>query len=133
MFGGVSILVFRGTDNRENVKTDVDIRMHHDKDLGTLLHMGFRNASHIIYSDIKRNYKLRKTVYLTGHSLGGAIAQIIGLWFHEEGYNVQIYTFGSPKVATTFLEIDPFISVLLFGMILCLFFLVFLFFIPAFI
>ena len=54
---GVSILVFRGTDNRENVKTDVDIRMHHDKDLGTLLHMGFRNASHIIYSDIKRNYK----------------------------------------------------------------------------
>ena len=104
---GVSILVFRGTDNRENVKTDVDIRMHHGKDLGTLLHMGFRNASHIIYSDIKRNYKLRKTIYLTGHSLGGAIAQIIGLWFHEEGYNVQIYTFGSPKVATTFFGNRP--------------------------
>ena len=44
---------------------------------------------------------------MTGHSLGGAIAQIIGLWLHKGDHNVQIYTFGSPKVSTTFYFNEP--------------------------
>ena len=35
---------------------------------------------------------------MTGHSLGGATAQILGLWFEDDAYEVQIYTFGSPSV-----------------------------------
>ena len=61
-----------------------------------LAHLGAQN-----------NYELEKTIYLTGHSLGGAIAQIIGLWLDNAGYNVQIYTFGSPKVSTTFFGNRP--------------------------
>jgi hypothetical protein len=110
---GVTILIFRGTNNRDNVLTDLDFRpfkdgaltRHHKIDL--YLHRGFRDAAMFLYKDIKKKYKLERTVYLTGHSLGGAIAQIIGLWLDMEGRNVQIYTFGSPKVTTTFFGTKP--------------------------
>ena len=104
---GVSILIFRGTANVRNVLTDLDVRTFDDKKLDASIHRGFRDAAELIYTDIKRKYELDHTVYLTGHSLGGAIAQIIGMWLHEEGYNVQIYTFGSPKVSTTFTFNEP--------------------------
>jgi hypothetical protein len=44
-------------------------------------------------------YPLEQTVHVTGHSLGGAVAQIIGMWLHKRGKNVQIYSYGSPKVS----------------------------------
>ena len=104
---GITILIFRGTDNIKNIGTDIDIRLSHDKSLDVYFHKGFRDAATWIFVDIKDNYKLEKTVYLTGHSLGGAIAQIIGQWLYNDGYNVQIYTFGSPKVSTTFFGNRP--------------------------
>ena len=118
---GITILVFRGTANVQNVGTDIDLRPFKDSALSeyyygvgprnelenVYLHRGFRSAASSIFDDIKKNYKLEKTVYLTGHSLGGAIAQIIGLWLNYDEYNVQIYTFGSPKVSTTFFGNKP--------------------------
>ena len=105
---GVTILIFRGTDNVKNVWTDIDARPTKDDSLdGAYLHRGFKDAATWIFEDIKRDYRLEKTIYLTGHSLGGAVAQIIGLWLHNAGYHVQIYTFGSPKVSTTFFGNRP--------------------------
>ena len=105
---GVTILIFRGTDNVKNVWTDIDARPTKDDSLdGAYLHRGFKDAASWIFEDIKRDYRLEKTIYLTGHSLGGAVAQIIGLWLHNAGYHVQIYTFGSPKVSTTFFGNRP--------------------------
>ena len=105
---GVTILIFRGTDNVKNVWTDIDARPTKDDSLdGAYLHRGFKDAATWIFEDIKRDYTLEKTIYLTGHSLGGAVAQIIGLWLHNAGYHVQIYTFGSPKVSTTFFGNRP--------------------------
>jgi len=110
---GISILVFRGTSNLKNVRTDIDMRFWKDDGLtdhwgiDINLHRGFKDAAMWILEDIEDNYKLEKTVYLTGHSLGGAIAQIMGLWLDAKGYNVQIYTFGSPKVSTTFFGSKP--------------------------
>jgi len=111
---GVTILIFRGTANWKNVLSDLDARPFIDRRLDAKLHRGFRDAAEVIHRDIVKNYDLDHTVYLTGHSLGGAIAQIIGLWLHsikdENGkkkHNVQIYTFGSPKVSTRFTFNSP--------------------------
>ena len=104
---GVTILIFRGTDNTKNVLTDIDLRPWQDDELDMKLHRGFRDAAALLLVDIKKKYKLEKTIYLTGHSLGGAIAQIAGLWLTLDGYEVQVYTFGSPKVTPTFFGNDP--------------------------
>ena len=111
---GITIIIFRGTANAKNVLTDIDIRTFNDRRLEAKLHRGFRDAAELIHTDISRKYELDHTVYLTGHSLGGAVAQIIGMWLHsiigEDGkrkHNVQIFTFGSPKVSTTFTFNEP--------------------------
>ena len=95
---GVTIISIRGTDNGKNVLTDLDARPFKDRKLGVQIHRGFRDASEKLRDDILENVALEETIILTGHSLGGAIAQILGLWFEDDAYEVQIYTFGSPSV-----------------------------------
>ena len=100
---GISIIVIRGTANAENVQSDIDVRLVTDDDLGIRLHKGFRDASVSVMSSIDES-SLEKTVHVTGHSLGGAIAQIIGMWLHRKDHNVQIYSYGSPKVSNEVLS-----------------------------
>ena len=95
---GITIIVIRGTANAENVQSDIDVRLVTDDDLGIRLHKGFRDASISVMSGIDES-SLEKTVHVTGHSLGGAIAQIIGMWLHKRSHNVQIFSYGSPKVS----------------------------------
>ena len=95
---GISIIVIRGTANAENVQSDIDVRLVTDDDLGIRLHKGFRDASVTVMSGIDES-SLEKTVHVTGHSLGGAIAQIIGMWLHRKDHNVQVFSYGSPKVS----------------------------------
>ena len=95
---GVTIISIRGTDNSKNVLTDLDARPFRDRKLGVQIHRGFRDAAEKLRDDILENVALEETIILTGHSLGGAIAQILGLWFEDDAYEVQIYTFGSPSV-----------------------------------
>ena len=101
--GGISIIVIRGTANAENVQSDIDVRLVTDDDLGIRLHKGFRDASVTVMQGIDES-SLEKTVHVTGHSLGGAIAQIIGMWLHRKGHNVQVFSYGSPKVSNEVLS-----------------------------
>lgn len=39
-----------------------------------------------------------RNIFITGHSLGGAIAQLAALELATIGHNVTLYTFGSPRV-----------------------------------
>ena len=96
---GVTIISIRGTNNGRNVLSDIDIRPFKDKKLDANLHRGFRDSTEIIRHDLIENHALEETVILTGHSLGGAIAQIQGLWLADDGYEVQIFTFGSPAIS----------------------------------
>ena len=98
--GGITIIVIRGTDNTDNVVSDIDIRMIKDDILDIYLHKGFKDASTTIIQEVDKYYQLEHTVYVTGHSLGGAIAQIIGMWLHKRGHNVQVFSYGSPKVSS---------------------------------
>jgi len=114
---GISIIVIRGTANEANVLSDIDVRLVDDTRTGIKLHKGFRDAAVTIMqiidtSTTTRNivqgqtltYPLEQTVHVTGHSLGGAVAQIIGMWLHKRGKNVQIFSYGSPKVSSQVLS-----------------------------
>ena len=96
---GISIIVIRGTANKSNVESDIDVRLVSDARTGIKLHKGFRDAAVTIMQIIDTTKTLEHTVHVTGHSLGGAVAQIIGMWLHTRGKNVQIYSYGSPKVS----------------------------------
>jgi len=104
--GGISIIIIRGTANDANVLSDVDVRLVSDTRTGIRLHKGFRDAAVTIMQiiDTSTQYPLEHTVHVTGHSLGGAVAQIIGMWLHKRGKNVQIYSYGSPKVSNQVLS-----------------------------
>ena len=101
---GITIIVIRGTANTTNVLSDIDIRMIKDDVLDIYLHKGFRDASTTIIQEVDKYYQLEHTVHVTGHSLGGAIAQIIGMWLHKRGHNVQVFSYGSPKVSSQVLS-----------------------------
>ena len=115
---GITIIIIRGTANLTNIQSDIDVRLVKDGRLGIYLHKGFRDASlgvmevidnaregsRTVVSSNKPKYPLEHTVHITGHSLGGAIAQIIGMWLHQRSYNVQIFSYGSPKVSSQVLS-----------------------------
>ena len=101
---GITIIVIRGTANVNNLQSDIDVRLVDDARTGISLHKGFRDASITIMQILDESYTVEHTVHITGHSLGGAIAQIIGMWFHKRGNNVQIFSYGSPKVSNQVLS-----------------------------
>ena len=94
---GISIIVIRGTANEGNVLSDIDVRLVKDVHTGIYLHKGFRDVALGLMEIIDRDHTVEHTVHVTGHSLGGAVAQIIGMWLQKRGNNVQIYSYGSPK------------------------------------
>ena len=96
---GISIIVIRGTANDANVLSDIDVRLVDDTRTGIKLHKGFRDVAVTIMQIIDTTKTLEHTVHVTGHSLGGAVAQIIGMWLHKRGKNVQVFSYGSPKVS----------------------------------
>jgi hypothetical protein len=102
--GGISIIVIRGTANDANVLSDIDVRLVSDARTGIYLHKGFRDVAVTIMQIIDNTKTLEHTVHVTGHSLGGAVAQIIGMWLHIRGKNVQIFSYGSPKVSSQVLS-----------------------------
>ena len=95
----ITIIIIRGTANTDNVQSDIDVRLVEDTRTGIRLHKGFRDASITIMQILDESYTIEHTVHVTGHSLGGAVAQIIGMWLHKRGNNVQIFSYGSPKVS----------------------------------
>jgi len=101
---GISIIVIRGTANDANVLSDIDVRLVSDTRTGIKLHKGFRDVAVNIMQIIDTTKTLEHTVHVTGHSLGGAVAQIIGMWLHIRGKNVQIFSYGSPKVSNQVLS-----------------------------
>jgi len=101
---GITIIVIRGTANVNNLQSDIDVRLVDDARSGISLHKGFRDASITIMQILDNSHTIEHTVHITGHSLGGAIAQIIGMWLHKRGKNVQIFSYGSPKVSSQVLS-----------------------------
>lgn len=98
----VQYIAVRGTANRENVIEDVKMRIRADLSIGIPVHAGFDTTTRILYDDMKPFLKKNYKTYITGHSLGGAIAALLAIHLVEDGYDVEeVITFGQPKFTTS--------------------------------
>lgn len=94
----IAILVYRGTEKqKKDIKTDIKFLKKSYK--GIRVHRGFLKAYQSLEIDINeslswlpQDYK----IYATGHSLGGALACLAGL-FNDRKID-KITTFGQPRV-----------------------------------
>jgi len=89
-----AVLVFRGTTGWRNWFLDLDVRPERVAPR-TVVHRGFMEAINQIWQDLEPHLKkLVEPLFITGHSMGGALAQLAA-WHHRpEG----VYTFGAPRV-----------------------------------
>jgi len=91
------IVVFKGTDDVFDVMTDLDF-FPKSTPMGTV-HRGFYNAFSKIYPKLKSYLDLTENkIFLTGHSLGAALAVLCSAHFRHK--NPTLITFGSPRVGT---------------------------------
>lgn len=127
-------VVFRGTDNSRNILTDIRASVSVDNQIlpGIQAHTGFLQAFRNIYArlaNVLHIYAERRSVVCTGHSMGGALANLLAFrlasehlkggksWSPSQNIDGRIYyvgrnvpsqwspslgliTFGAPRVIT---------------------------------
>ncbi|WP_017299195.1 lipase family protein [Nodosilinea nodulosa] len=106
------ILVFKGTQQLNDWKTNLKIRLKQFTVLADQeavpptgrVHRGFLDAWQSVEKQVV--YYLKKWVtpdtklWVTGHSLGGALAAVATIALEAQGFEVAgLYTFGQPRVA----------------------------------
>lgn len=98
------IIVCRGTEPNEwsDIKADLNIDRVPSRSGDGQVHRGFRTYVDKIWEPIKHHIlDTEKTVWLAGHSLGGAMATLMARRFVLEPINIKVealFTFGSPRV-----------------------------------
>jgi hypothetical protein len=114
--GDFIVVVFRGSENllqdpvgafKDGVLTDANCGW---KDVseqlgeGVKAHEGFWNAFFPIRNAVSEaierqgGFSPEKKLWITGNSLGGALANLCALWLRKEGHAVQgVYTYGAPR------------------------------------
>jgi triacylglycerol lipase len=109
-------LAFRGTQSAANWDTNCQTHLIHPfgTDTGLRVHEGFYNAFQRLSDGAKGirekiNEVLTTTpnnvpIYITGHSLGGALAQIATAVLGDDRV-AACYTFGSPRVGNSILDL----------------------------
>jgi triacylglycerol lipase len=106
--GYFAVLVFRGTEGKELLETDLNLRLVPLSGIsGVMVHCGFLEAfSHCkteIEAAVNESVPSTLAFYITGHSLGGALAQIASAALNRDNL-AACYTFGSPRVGTAGLD-----------------------------
>ncbi len=98
------VICFRGTEVREIEDWITDTRMELVAGpMGGMVHGGFYDALskvwHVVDALLRRlDPQGRKAVFLTGHSLGAALATLAAARWHDIGRHVNaVYTFGQPR------------------------------------
>jgi hypothetical protein len=96
----VQLIAIAGTANIENVLLDADLNQEFVPGLHISLHRGFARAAQLIYDDVKPHLLPGYHLQITGHSLGGAEAVIVGMILKSVKMPAEsIITFGQPKVS----------------------------------
>jgi triacylglycerol lipase len=102
--GHFAVLAFRGTEGRELLDIDLKLRLVPLSGVsGVRVHCGFLEAFSSCKSEIEaavnESVPSNLRFYITGHSLGGALAQIASAALNRNNL-AACYTFGSPRVGT---------------------------------
>jgi hypothetical protein len=105
------LIVFRGTDKVEGNEwsewTGTDFRIGQVRAGGSMMkakvHKGFWQSFDLIRDELIRSLERcgaqHKKIWLTGHSLGGAMSMLTGVYLKSIGYPVQnVYAFAAPRV-----------------------------------
>ena len=97
------VLAFRGTEatSVKDIKTDLKAKTTPCK-TGGKIHIGFQEAYEKVAVDIQAKINepqfQNKPLFITGHSLGGALAMIAAKKLTHQGGIAACYTFGAPRV-----------------------------------
>lgn len=98
-----AVLAFRGTEatSIKDIKSDAKATTKGD-DSGGKIHSGFEEAYQKVAFDIEKALDTKpvkdKSLFITGHSLGGALATIAAKKITHRAGNAACYTYGSPRV-----------------------------------
>ena len=92
-------IVIRGTSNFKNAMQDMKFDKDKSNRLDCKVHSGFHKAAEMIFDDLASKMTDKDYVInVTGHSLGGAEALIVGAYTAQAEMNLgKIITFGQPK------------------------------------
>jgi hypothetical protein len=107
----VILISFRGTQELKDWLTDIDIKEATFLDTDTQVHNGFYQSfkafiekeedikiDNTTLADILSNNKNYR-FFISGHSLGGAIATLYGAYLYDKNINdFIVYTFGAPGI-----------------------------------
>lgn len=111
------VIAFRGTKSARNWDTNIQVDMLHPPGTNPklLVHEGFYKAFHALKADMSKTAlhetfvpantpeQDQRPIYITGHSLGGALAQIATAVFASDRI-AACYTFGSPRVGNKYFD-----------------------------
>lgn len=95
------VICFRGTEPSELSDVLADLNAWPDKaQVGGRVHNGFQNELEKLWENIIDVLEINKDkeLYITGHSLGGAMATVAASRLKDEVE--ALYTYGSPRVGT---------------------------------
>lgn len=103
---GCCIVAFRGSQTIRNWITDADCRrdfLAEEKNGDRVeVHAGFMRALEDVLpqlTDHLRAFANLRPIFVTGHSLGGALAILCAFELKRQGFCIaQVYTFGQPRV-----------------------------------
>jgi triacylglycerol lipase len=97
-----TVLAFRGTQSIGNFLTDADTLFVSEFPYPGRVHCGFSQAVEDVWPEVRRilgSPSSARPLWVTGHSLGGAMATLASVRLASEGYKVRaVYTYGSPRV-----------------------------------
>lgn len=97
-----AFIVFKGTSTLENIITDIDIvKVDDNYNIPGKFHKGFHDlilkneTAEKIYDTIPMSVK---KIYITGHSLGAALATVFYAFIKKCTIESELITFGSPRI-----------------------------------
>lgn len=96
------VLCFRGTEPTQMSDLAADLNAIPDRgQVGGFVHNGFQNELEKVWDDIVKlvdKKPKKKPLFITGHSLGGAMATICASRLQKDV--TALYTYGSPRVGS---------------------------------